>query len=93
MERKLTRNDHELEAVRAVQAARRHLGSARANCDARSLESLIQQNRAVAHARTHLTGIGFADSKRTNRLWVAVNKAERDADASQKQFARCLVRR
>lgn len=60
-------------------------------CGAQALDKLVEANRNVAQARTHLISIGPHSSKRTMRLWKMVGNAETKLDAAEKRFMRCTV--
>lgn len=60
-------------------------------CGAQALNKLVEANRMVAQARTHLISIGPHSSKRTMRLWRMVGNAETKLDAAGKRFVRCTI--
>lgn len=61
---------HESEAIRLATEAVRKTGGYGG-------KGLIEANRLIAHARTHLGSIGLRTSKRTDRLWAFVCKADK----------------
>lgn len=47
---------------------------------------IIQANRLIAQARTHLTSIGPNDGKRTRQLWAMVCRADRAVARATEQM-------
>lgn len=62
-------------------------------CGKQALDNIIEANRNVAAARTHLISMGPHSSKRTMRLWRMIGKAEKQVEESGLRFLRCTVNR
>lgn len=63
-------------------------------CNKEAMDRLIEANRSIAQARTHLVSIGLHSNKRpgrTARLWSAIGKAERQVDQAGANFLRCVI--
>jgi hypothetical protein len=90
---KTSRHGHEQEAIRLSGLAFRENVTARSGCGTQALYALVRGHRDVAHARSHLAGIGYHDSTRTRRLWAVVGRAEKAMDEASNVVARCLLAR
>jgi hypothetical protein len=74
-----TRSYHEHEAIALVTSA---LNAIRFG----TLNGAIKANRLIAQARTHLAAIGAHTSRRTDRLWSVVCKADRAIEAATERL-------
>jgi hypothetical protein len=85
------RDFHEGRVVELVDATNRLLPSiGEGYCEGRAIRALIQANRHVAQARTHLVSIGPHEGKRTRRLFAVVSKLERRLKTvTDKTIAKC----
>jgi hypothetical protein len=86
----LSRQDRESRAVQYAEAATRELPHVH-SCTSSSLRALVKAHRSIAQARSQLVGIGFQDSKRTQRLWRVIGGVERKVESAEKKFSKCLV--
>lgn len=65
-----TRSYHETRAIACiVEASHKLVGY--------GITGVIDANRSIAQARTHLTSIGTVDGPRTRKLWAVASKVER----------------
>lgn len=68
------RSWHEASAIRCIVEAQRKSGGY-------GVKGLLEAHRLVGQARTHLVSIGLKDSKRTQRLWAVVCRADKAIQA------------
>jgi len=95
-----TREMHEQFAIEEMNAASREVGWQRSGiperhpgagqCSPSTAYAVIRANRAIAQARTHLASIGPMEGKRTRRLWVALQRVQRQVDKAGNYVAKCM---
>lgn len=60
-------------------------------CSRYGLRNVIEANRDVAQARTHLASIGPREGRRTLRLWSQVGKIDKRVKAANDGLMKCIV--
>jgi hypothetical protein len=88
---RFTRATHEQFALEAVDSAKRELVST-FDCSTGSVYATVRMNRDIGRARAHLGSIGHHDSPRTQKLWSAVEKVQRQVDLASNRMAKCVLR-
>jgi hypothetical protein len=58
-------------------------------CDRRVIKGIVEANRLIAQARTHLASIGPREGKRTKKLWAQVGKIDKKIAKANDWLAAC----
>lgn len=60
-------------------------------CSRYGLKNIIEANRDVAQARTHLASIGPREGRRTKRLWSQIGKIDKRVKTASDSLMKCIV--
>lgn len=97
-QRQLNRADHEAEALRNTRIAEkavRYYGHdcTSAEVTAYEVTHLIEANRSIAHARSHMVSIGLQTPRgktRHGQLWRFVSKVDKKVREANQRFKLCM---